>query len=270
MTRERLLKIHFPALLLTGIIILFLPFSGFWQDITGQSCPGPVQHSPDQNRRFFATISESYQAEKDFFAQVESGSLVVMGSSEMSNTGLPGIPFNFFTERGIPAIGFGHAGNQSLCMLTQLALMRSSLLQMRLVIIISPGWFEGKSAAGTPLQSFLEFNDEHFLYYLASDPLLPANVKTHLKSYVHAHLEKIDSPGALLKSMAYQHESDKSFLHAALFAPFVSLNETYAARKKRVMQDLFVAGCISKSYVRLTATTPQREPFPSLSVNWDS
>ncbi len=150
--------------------------------------------------------------------------------------------------------------------------MHNFLDSMHLVIILSPGWFEDRAANGTPLETFLEFNDEHFLYYLENDKAVFSEVQNGIATYVSDHLKDIDAPSSMLRLMAYQCISEKSFIHSGLYAFQIDLLNSYCEDKRKRMNDFFLEGKSSKPF-----TNPWNElnyspeiKHDALVVNWDS
>ena len=157
--------------------------------------------------------------------------MVVIGSSEMTHFESQAIPFNFFTDKKIPCIGVGHAGNQLHSILVQLAAFHQDLDKVKLTIILSPGWFEGGATNGTPLETFLEYADEHNLYYIWYDKTIPKEIKDHIYDYVVTHFKEIDSPSSILRAIYYSRSSEKNKLLRPFYAPFTGLYEYYIGIK---------------------------------------
>ncbi|AMG39097.1 D-alanyl-lipoteichoic acid biosynthesis protein DltD [Achromobacter xylosoxidans] len=89
--------------------------------------------------------------------------LVVLGSSELTSTDLRFVPYRFLAdELRMPVMAYGHSGFQSLGMQLVLAALADDLSSAsRVVIMVSPGWFDGDGGLGPD-----EFR-EH------ANPLLP-------------------------------------------------------------------------------------------------
>jgi D-alanyl-lipoteichoic acid biosynthesis protein DltD len=187
--------------------------------------------------RVIPECSSHYINENALKRALYCGHLVVMGSSEMSNSASSAIPYNFFNEHKIPSLGVGHEGNQLMSILVQLAAYHELLKNAKITIILSPGWFEGKSAHGTSLQSFLEYADEHILYYIYYDDELPGPIRDHISDYVIKNYNAIDNPSAILRAIYYSHGSDKAPLLSLFYTPFASLHHTYSDMKREIMSD---------------------------------
>lgn len=93
--------------------------------------------------------------------------LVIMGSSELTSHDLRFVPYRFLAdELQMPVLAYGHSGFQSLGIQLVLAAMAEDLSPTsRVVVMLSPGWFDGEGGLGTD-----EFK-EH------ANPLLPRLIK---------------------------------------------------------------------------------------------
>jgi D-alanine transfer protein len=93
--------------------------------------------------------------------------LVILGSSELTSTDLRFVPYRYLAdELQMPVLAYGHSGFQSLGMQFVLAALADDLSPAsRVVIMLSPGWFDGDGGLSAD-----EFN-EH------ANPLLPRLLK---------------------------------------------------------------------------------------------
>lgn len=93
--------------------------------------------------------------------------LVILGSSELTSNDLRFVPYRYLAdELQIPVLAYGHSGFQSLGMQFVLAALANDLSPAsRVVIMLSPGWFDGDGGLSAD-----EFN-EH------ANPLLPRLLK---------------------------------------------------------------------------------------------
>ncbi|WP_454696073.1 D-alanyl-lipoteichoic acid biosynthesis protein DltD [Achromobacter aegrifaciens] len=89
--------------------------------------------------------------------------LVILGSSELTSNDLRFVPYRYLAdELQLPVLAYGHSGFQSLGMQLVLAAMAEDLSPAsRVVVMLSPGWFDGEGGLGPD-----EFK-EH------ANPLLP-------------------------------------------------------------------------------------------------
>ncbi|ETH84372.1 hypothetical protein L559_3507 [Bordetella pertussis STO1-CHOC-0017] len=84
------------------------------------------------------------------------GTLVVLGSSELSSHDLRFVPYRFFPqELKVPTLAYGHAMFQSYGIVSVLEAVADSLTpNTRLVIMVSPAWFA--SGGQLPRSAFAE------------------------------------------------------------------------------------------------------------------
>lgn len=93
--------------------------------------------------------------------------LVILGSSELTSNDLRFVPYRYLAdELQMPVLAYGHSGFQSLGMQLVLAALADDLSPAsRVVVMLSPGWFDGDGGLGAD-----EFK-EH------ANPLLPRLLK---------------------------------------------------------------------------------------------
>ncbi|MGH8818498.1 MAG: D-alanyl-lipoteichoic acid biosynthesis protein DltD [Achromobacter pestifer] len=93
--------------------------------------------------------------------------LVILGSSELTSNDLRFVPYRYLAdELQMPVLAYGHSGFQSLGMQLVLAALADDLSPAsRVVVMLSPGWFDGDGGLGPD-----EFK-EH------ANPLLPRLLK---------------------------------------------------------------------------------------------
>ncbi|MFY0480150.1 D-alanyl-lipoteichoic acid biosynthesis protein DltD [Achromobacter marplatensis] len=93
--------------------------------------------------------------------------LVILGSSELTSNDLRFVPYRYLAdELQMPVLAYGHSGFQSLGMQLVLAALADDLSPAsRVVVMLSPGWFDGDGGLGVD-----EFK-EH------ANPLLPRLLK---------------------------------------------------------------------------------------------
>lgn len=104
------------------------------------------------------------------------GTLVVMGSSELSRHGLRFVPYRFFpTELGVPTLAYGHAKLQSYGIFRVLQSLSASFTpRTKLVIMLSPAWFAAEGEL--PSSAFAEHISGPVLDSLWSRPAARNNL----------------------------------------------------------------------------------------------
>lgn len=166
-------------------------------------------------------------------------SILLVGSSELTQRQQPQIPYRFFNEQlGYPLLAFGQGGHQCYNIFSSLGAMSEHLPNARLVIVLSTGWFAGSSAEGTSTDMFLKYHNERILAYLDRNPSFPDSLRHFTNDFVGQHYSEIGNPGPYLRKQYYQYQQAKSPLHQVVFAPFVSgyssiCDWMYAKRKKQ-------------------------------------
>ena len=234
-------------------------------------------HIPDTSVRTYVNYNGGYSAELNIRNAFQSGSpIVLFGSSELARPDLTAIPYNFFRNTvKFPCIAMGHAGNQSLSMAVQLAALHEDLSKAKLVFMISPGWFFGTYAAGTSVQSFLEFANEHFLYRIWNDPEVSHEFKDQLADYVVAHFKDIDSPSSILRLIYYSRTGDLNIFKRIVNYPFIAAHKAYTGFKTELMDKLFENGYAAFPYSTEKRTIGKPDNAENIDQllrdpNWDS
>lgn len=217
-------KIHlipiFISLAITLLAFIVFPLASFV--LTNKTVPVVPDHTV-QIRGYYSNFRSYGSAEYAFRDALEdSCTLVFLGSSELASKELEAIPFNFFNQYlNYPALCIGHAGNQSLNMLSFLAANRPYFRKTKLVILISPTWFMSTPARGTSLESFLEFNSDRFLAALDKDPEVPGVTREYIYHFVALNIDNINSPSSIQKLIAYKYAASRNWFTSIAIAPFI-------------------------------------------------
>jgi len=128
---------------------------------------------------------------------LSTGRIVIFGSSEITANSHKYIPQNFFNqELDIDLTAFGHAGQQCLAILSQLAAYYNKELHnnAKIVIILSPGWFDTKR---TSMSSFLEYMPQRLLEKLYFKSEVGEKYKLWISRYLKKNIHKIKQPSAI-------------------------------------------------------------------------
>lgn len=208
------------SLAITCLVFLMLPFDSI---ILSRRTAPAVPDIKELTPGYYSIFKNSAFAENAFRKALENSSTVVfLGSSELTSSSLDAIPYNFFNQYlNYPAICIGHAGNQSLNMLSFLAANRAYFRKTKLVILVSPTWFMSTPARGTSIESFLEFNSDRFLTSLDNDPKVPTATRKYIYHYVARNIENINSSSLIQKLIAYKYEAGRNMLSGIAYAPFI-------------------------------------------------
>jgi D-alanyl-lipoteichoic acid biosynthesis protein DltD len=137
----------------------------------------------------------------------DKNSLLIIGSSEMSSESIY-VPHKWFNrDSTINSIGLGSAGNQSFGIYMQLQCLKSQLTHNKVVLIISPGWFEDRPSKGTNPDIFLKNSGEDILEYLYYNPSSEQNMQ-HISEYMACNLPNISSPSVFSRYFAWTGQSN--------------------------------------------------------------
>ncbi|MEY4877506.1 MAG: D-alanyl carrier protein:peptidoglycan D-alanyltransferase [Bacteroidota bacterium] len=201
---------HLAAVLIAVSISFFVIFN-YNKENNKQTNTAPTIFSVKNNSNY-GTGNDVMQ---NIYTSLNTGNrVVVFGSSELTLETDSAIPYNFFNDKlHIPLVAIGHAGNQSFSMFCQLAAMNHSLENSKTVIILSPGWMNGKSGNGTAISCFLEYLSEPMLYKMYFDKNLPDEFKNYIASYINNHFQEIGNPNSIillwnLKALQNQNKFD--------------------------------------------------------------
>jgi len=192
---------------------------------------------------------------------LKRGVPLVFGSSELSSDHLKAVCYNFFKENGIKVQTIGHAGFQCFAISTILAANANLLKDSRIVINLSPVWFEGNYARkGTDIKCFFEYNNIYNMNSILTNTNVPKSYKYFYSEYISKKYGAINSPNALVNLLAYQNKSK------ILYAPFNALN-----------QFIYNHQYACNPYLNALLVYQQHEEkhkelytFSRPSINWDS
>ena len=139
-------------------------------------------------------------------AMGDSDSVVLFGTSELTNSGMKNIPVNALPsrmERG-SVIAVGHAGMQSLAMAAQIAVAPEEAL---VVTLIGPGWFVTPMAT----EKFLEhISNAALSEIVARWKILPPRLRTRLVGFLRGHCSAMQWKNGVYKRFCRDVESQAS------------------------------------------------------------
>jgi D-alanyl-lipoteichoic acid biosynthesis protein DltD len=185
----------------------------------------------------------------------DTKTIYIFGSSELS-TSTPAIPYNFFPDKlHASALAVGHAGNQCFSIYTQLLANRNSLKDKKIVVMVSPGWFESKPSKGTSSAVFLEFNSEKYVTTILSQE--KDDFSEYAQKRIADFYNEFNSPYPALKLMAFNHQASKSFLHKCFYQPLIAANMFVMNNNASYGSDCYSVSC---GNIEEKAS----------SINWDS
>jgi len=229
---------------------------------------------PSKFSGHYPNYNPDLQVEADVcYALKSPKSIVIFGSSELTEI-TESIPYYFIPANSpLSVLAIGHAGNQSLSILTQLAAMNAYLENSNVCIIISPGWFESKAAKGTTLPLFLEYSNDRFTRSIVGSGNLPDNVVNHIYSYVSRQIPGINSSTATLRLMHNEVQANHNFVSSAFYRPFSKINSWLAGLQLELSEKL-----VGEKYATIKFTlAPMRTGSTSKNysatidnINWEN
>lgn len=128
---------------------------------------------------------------------LSAGRIVVFGSSELTADHQKYIPYNFFNQHlGTDLTAFGHAGQQSFAILSQLIAYYNEDMHnnARIVILLSPGWFK---YSGTSIQSFIEYMPQKLLETLYFESQIDEEYKLWVSHFLKYNIHKLKQPNSI-------------------------------------------------------------------------
>ncbi len=191
---------------------------------------------------------------------------VLFGSSELTSNHLKGLAHNYFNQDSVKDkfLSVGHAGFQSLSILTVLAANRELIKDAKITIILSPGWFEKQYASGTSLNSFFEYCTPNYLYKIKQDSGIDNETKNHIKNYLYRNYDKISKPDATIRFLSKKDVTPFNESVNAPFRFFDDLEVNFQAKN----DEYLISQCKIVDYLKGVNTAPY--VFYNRKVNWDS
>ncbi|HEY9320800.1 D-alanine transfer protein [Achromobacter deleyi] len=139
-----------------------------WHSLALKTGPAPIAAPGLYIPNLGNTLQEQTRNLSTMSQALRTGDrLVILGSSELTSNDLRFVPYRYLAdELQMPVLAYGHSGFQSLGMQLVLAALADDLSPAsRVVVMLSPGWFDGDGGLGVD-----EFK-EH------ANPLLPRLLK---------------------------------------------------------------------------------------------
>jgi poly-D-alanine transfer protein DltD len=201
-----------------AISLLVLKFSVGVIDVSFFKEKSPVNNCLS----FYRNLAVHPEFEHFYFSnETKYATIWVLGSSELTSPS-PFRSFDFISARfQNKVIGVGESGNQSLSMLSQLMAHEDQLTNTPIVLLISPGWFCGKSQQGTDLQIFLSYNPTRSLSkILADEPNDP--YKNYIKDYMLKQKQHLQNPDVNLRVALMKRKMDTNPIENIVYFPVIS------------------------------------------------
>ena len=178
---------------------------------------------------YYFNSLESLKKTHSLKNDLESGKIIVFGSSELDYKNQKFTPQNFFSNLQIPLRVQGNEGHQEFAILSQLAAFDNKKVQenARVVILLSPGWFTG-SNNGTKIPKFLEYMYVGMMDRLYFSSSINDNIKLQINNYVQKNLSLIKEPSYIYTDnlLEYQKDIINKFLKKSIINYLDSKYET--------------------------------------------
>ncbi len=215
----------------------------------------------DENINFIENFSSHPEFETDFLKpSTDFERIYILGSSELAASS-PALPYQFIsTHYSTKVFGIGHAGNQCLSIFSQLLSHVELLDKSRIVVILSPGWFESKPSKGTSSAVFLEYNSPNFLRKILRDTS-NSIFHSYLNKRISELYPEITSPHLELNMLNFSHRSSLSVLHKIVYAPLLFCDEK--------LVNLKYSNQASQNYY-IEKSNEANNSNKALQPNWDS
>ncbi len=191
---------------------------------------------------------------------IKSGVPTVFGSSELSSNHLKGVCYNFFKEKNIKIQTIGHAGFQCFAISSVLAANADLLKDGKIVINLSPVWFEGKYAKGTNLECFFEYNNNFSFNEILNNTAIPIEYKKYYCNYISDKYSQINSPNAMINILALSNKNK------ILYYPFTFIHNLVYKLNYKSESQLQTFSYFQKKISKTNICYSFKKPI----INWDS
>lgn len=254
---KRILFVHVLPLVLVTSGIVYLTVSDI---LSYRLFPPPApKHTAAsvEGTRYLPAINGDPQFE-DYLLSTGTNheNIFLFGSSELSSSS-DGIAYRFISKNfKTQVVAVGEAGSQCFSIYSQLLANADRLKDAPVVIILSPGWFEGKYAAGTTAPVYMKFISPAMLQAIAADT--SDECRRYVAERVASYFPEINSPAAIHRQLYLDHQSARDPFSGAFCFPLRAGNSFMHPHSKQNDSG------IVRSYKCMPLATD------SVSINWDS
>ena len=152
----------------------------------------------DRLFEYYFTYLESLKKTVELQSDLESGKIVLFGSSELVfYPNQKFLPQNFFNnDLKIPLRVQGNEGHQSFVILSQLAAFDNKKVRenAKVVVLLSPSWFTGSSDNGLTMAKFLEYMNLGMMNKLYFEGQTQDKYKFLISDYIQNNISYIKDP----------------------------------------------------------------------------
>ena len=175
-------------------------------------------------------------------SDLETGKIVIFGSSELRYTKLKFIPQNYFNlDLQLPLTVNGDQGHQCFSILSQLAAYSNEKVNKnaRVVIFLSPGWVSPRNANGTVITEFLKYMNSSMMYQLYFKSNIDDYYKRLIGQYIHKNINKITDISFIYKYASnYPNNSDMSKVDHYFIKKIVQIISSQQSTAKKIIYTL--------------------------------
>jgi len=175
-----------------------------------------LEKTPENKIKFTATknylvdLAHDSAATHEIAIRIGTDGLLLFGSSELTNGELQYIPYRFFNQKENQATAVGQAGNQCFQILCTLLPFSGGLKHEKVVILLSPGWFE-EYAQGTNPANFAANISERTLYGI--NACAKEKYQLAVGEYLHRHYTSFSEPPAIVSLLKSKYEKQAQWFN---------------------------------------------------------
>ncbi|MCT7444052.1 D-alanyl-lipoteichoic acid biosynthesis protein DltD [Aliarcobacter cryaerophilus] len=189
----------------------------------------------DRLLEYYFTYLESLKKTVELQSDLESGKIVVFGSSELViYPNQKFLPQNFLNkDLKIPLRVQGNEGQQSFVILSQLAAFDNKKVRenAKVVVLLSPSWFTGSSDNGLSMAKFLEYMNLGMMNKLYFEGQTQDKYKFLISDYIQNNISYIKDPTFIYETTfkkikdEYINNSIKKFIIEKFDERYVKLQD---------------------------------------------
>lgn len=251
---KRLLLVYILPLLPVVAGLLYVSGSAKWNAALFPVKPAPFTDAAISGTRYIPEPDGDPQFENYLLSTgTNYENIFLFGSSELSSSS-DGIAYRFISKNfKTQVVAVGEAGSQCFSIYSQLLAKGNRLRDAPVVIILSPGWFEGKYAAGTAAPVYLKFISSAMLERIDADT--SDECRRYVAQRVASYLPEINSPAAIHRKLYLDHRARRDPFSGAFCFPLRAGNAFIHQSPKQPAPGVY-----------------KRMPLvaDSVSINWDS
>jgi D-alanine transfer protein len=225
---------------LAGIVFVIISFFTVSNGLEKTKKPSSQKEvfklkEPSTNRGVIANYTDGLASEMALMSSLSRpNQLTLFGSSEFSSNENASY-FYFPLKVGVPAVGFGHAHHQSFSMFCELLAGNEYLDGSKVIIFLSPGWFESE---GTNPEAFLEFVPPHFLEKIWVDKSISKEYKIEIGRYISKNVDLFSGLTQRMQSFMTLYQSECEINLVPKFRTKIQSNFPFLKKETNIRYDV--------------------------------